>query len=68
MKISARNVLDGIVKEVKIGTTTSHVMIDVKGMTITAAITNESVEDLGLKAGSKVKAIVKSSDVIVAVE
>lgn len=68
MKISARNVLDGVVKEVKIGTTTSHVLIDVKGMTITAAITNESVEDLGLKAGSKVKAIVKSSDVMVAVE
>lgn len=67
MKISARNVLEGTVKEVKKGSTTSHVLIDVKGLTVTASITNESVEDLGLKAGVKVSAIVKSSDVMVAV-
>lgn len=68
MKISARNVFDGVVKDVKKGSTTAHVTIDVKGMTITASITNESVDDLGLKSGAKVKAIVKSSDVIVAVD
>ena len=68
MKISARNVLDGIVKEVKKGSTTAHVTIDVKGLIITSPITNEAVDDLGLKSGSKVKAIVKSSDVIVAVD
>ena len=38
MNISARNVLEGTVKEVKKGTTTSHVLIDVKGLTITAQI------------------------------
>ena len=68
MKISARNVLEGTVKEVKKGATTSHVLIDVKGLTVTASITNESVEALGLKAGLKVKAVIKSSDVMVAVE
>ncbi len=68
MKISARNVLDGVVKDVKKGSTTAHVTIDVKGLTITASITNESVDDLGLKSGAKVKAIIKSSDVIVAVD
>jgi molybdopterin-binding protein len=68
MKISARNVLDGEVKQVKMGATTAHVLIDVKGLTITASITNESVDELGLKPGVKVKAIVKSSDVIVAVD
>ena len=68
MKISARNVLEGTVKEVKKGTTTSHVLIDVKGSIITSSITNESVEELGLKAGSKVKTIIKSSDVMVAVD
>ncbi len=68
MKISARNVLDGVVKEVKKGSTTAHVTIDVKGLIITSSITNEAVDDLGLKSGSKVKAIVKSSDVIVAVD
>ena len=68
MKISARNVLEGTVKEVKKGATTSHVLIDVKGSTITSSITNESVDELGLKAGSKVKTIIKSSDVMVAVD
>ena len=68
MKISARNVLEGTVKEVKKGATTSHVLIDVKGLTITSSITNEAVDELGLKAGSKVKTIIKSSDVMVAVE
>lgn len=66
MKISARNVFEGTVKDIKKGATTAHVTIDVKGLTVTASITNEAVEDLGLKAGSAVKAIVKSSDVIVA--
>ena len=68
MKISARNVLEGTVKEVKKGVTTSHVLIDVKGSIITSSITNESVDELGLKAGSKVKAIIKSSDVMVGVD
>lgn len=68
MKISARNAFDGVVKEVKKGATTAHVVIDVNGLKVTASITNESVDDLGLAAGSKVKAIIKSSDVIVAVD
>jgi molybdopterin-binding protein len=68
MKISARNVLEGTVKEVKKGATTSHVLIGVKGSIITSSITNESVEELRLKAGSKVKTIIKSSDVMVAVD
>ena len=68
MKISARNVFDGTVKEIKEGSTTAHVLIDVKGLTVTASITNKSVEDLGLHVGAKVKAIIKSSDVIVAID
>ncbi|WP_036280406.1 molybdopterin-binding protein [Methylocystis sp. ATCC 49242] len=68
MKISARNAFDGVVKAVVKGSTTAHVTIDVNGLTVTASITNESVEDLGLKAGAKVKAIIKSSDVMVAAD
>jgi molybdopterin-binding protein len=68
MKISARNVLDGTVKDVKKGSTTAHVTIDANGLTITASITNESVDELGLKAGAKVKAVIKSSDVMVALD
>jgi molybdopterin-binding protein len=56
------------VKEVKKGATTSHVLIDVKGLTVTSSITNEAADELGLKTGTKVKAIIIPSDVMVAVE
>ena len=67
MKISARNALAGKVIEIKKGATTAHVVIDVGGSHITASITNESVDELGLKVGEQVHAIIKSSDVMVAV-
>lgn len=67
MKISARNALPGTVVSVTKGATTAHVVIDVNGIKVTASITNEAVDDLGLKVGSAATAIVKSSDVIVAV-
>jgi molybdopterin-binding protein len=66
MKLSARNVLPGTVTAVKRGQTTAHVKIDVGGgNTITAAITVEAVDDLALKTGDKVSAIIKASEVIV---
>ena len=67
MKISARNVFEGKVVEIKKGATTSHVTLDVKGMIFTASITNEAVEELGLKAGATASAIIKSSDVMISV-
>jgi molybdopterin-binding protein len=67
MKISARNVLGGTIKDIKKGTTTAHVTLDVSGQTVTASITNESVDDLGLKIGETVKAVIKSSDVMIAI-
>ena len=51
MKISARNVFEGKIIDVRKGATTSHVVIDVKGLHVTASITNEAVEELGLKVG-----------------
>jgi molybdopterin-binding protein len=69
MKISARNSLEGVIKNVVKGATTAHVEIELKGGEIvTASITNEAVEDLGLVKGKKAHAIIKSSDVMVAVE
>ena len=54
MRISARNQIKGTVVEVKKGATTSHVRVDIgSGPIITSAITNEAVDDLGLKAGGK---------------
>jgi molybdopterin-binding protein len=46
MKISARNRLKGRIIEVKKGATTAHVKIDIGGQTVTAAITNESADEL----------------------
>ena len=67
MRISARNQIKGTVVEVKKGATTAHVRIDVKGTIVTASITNEAVDDLGLKVGDKVHAVIKASDVMVAI-
>ncbi len=68
MKISARNQIPGKVVSVTKGATTAHVKIDIGGTTITASITNEAVDELGLKTGSTVKAIIKASDVMVGVD
>jgi molybdopterin-binding protein len=69
MKISARNKLPGKVVEVVKGATTAHVRIEVGGgQVITASITNEAVDELGLEAGSPAIAVVKASDVLVAVD
>jgi molybdopterin-binding protein len=66
MKLSARNQLKGKVVEVKKGTTTAHVRIDVgHGIVLTSSITNEAVDDLGLKVGDEATAVIKSSDIIV---
>ena len=68
MKISARNVLKGKIVEVVKGTTTAHVRIDVNGTIVTASITNEAVDELALKKGMTASAVIKSSDVMVAVD
>jgi molybdopterin-binding protein len=68
MKISARNQLSGTVLEVHKGATTSHVVIEVGGAKIFASITNEAVADLGLEPGKKATAVIKASDVMVAVD
>ena len=67
MKISARNTLKGKITKITKGATTSHVLIDVQGATVTASITNESVEELKLKEGMEAYAIIKASDVMVGV-
>ncbi|MDE2230348.1 MAG: TOBE domain-containing protein [Alphaproteobacteria bacterium] len=66
MKLSARNQLKGKVIEARKGETTAHVRIDLgNGNVVTASITNEAVDDLALKPGDAVVAIVKASNVMV---
>ena len=68
MKLSARNQLKGTIVDVVKGATTSHVRIDIGGAIVTASITNEAVVDLGLAKGHAAHAIIKASDVMVAVD
>ena len=67
MKLSARNQIKGKVVAVHKGATTAHVRIDIcNGVVITSSITNEAVDDLGLRAGDEAIAVIKASDVMVA--
>lgn len=68
MKLSARNKLKGKVIDVRKGQTTAHVRIDVSGTVVTASITNEAVDELGLKVGQTAYAVIKASDVMVAID
>ncbi len=69
MKLSARNMLKGTVKQIIAGAVNSEVIIQLAGgETIVSVITKESVESLGLAVGKEVYAVVKASNVMVAVE
>jgi molybdopterin-binding protein len=69
MKLSARNIIPGKVLEVVKGATTSHVRIEIAGgQVLTSSITNEAVDELGLKVGGTAYAVIKASDVLVAVD
>ncbi len=69
MKISARNQLPGTVKTVTEGAVMSEVVVDVEGgHEIVAAITAESARRLGLKPGAHVVAVIKSTEVMLAVD
>jgi len=67
MKISARNQLAGKVTSVNEGAAIANVVIDVNGQRLVASITVEAARELGLREGAEVTAIVKASDVILAV-
>jgi molybdopterin-binding protein len=68
MKLSARNIIKGKIVEVKKGETTAHVRIDIGGAVITSSITNEAVDELKLQAGQQGYAVIKASDVMVAID
>ena len=65
MRLSARNQLQGKLVELHKGATTAHVRIDIGGAVVTAAITNEAVDELALAVGDNVVAVIKASDVMV---
>ena len=67
--ISARNQFVGTISKVKKGAVNGHVGLDIMGGNkITASITNEAIETLGLVEGGQAVAIVKATDVLVAID
>lgn len=69
MKISARNVLKGTVKSIRHGTVNSEVVVELPGGNeIVSMITKGSAESLELAVGKEVYAVVKASNVMIAVE
>ena len=68
MKLSARNRLDGTVTSITKGEATANVVVDVAGQRLVASITVEAAEELALREGASVTAIVKASDVILATD
>jgi molybdopterin-binding protein len=69
MKLSARNVLKGKIVKILKGAVNSEVILELPGGTqIVSIITNTSVDSLELKKGKEAYAVIKASNVMVAVE
>ncbi len=64
--LSARNQFPGTVTSVKLGTIMAEVRITAGDLEFVSVITRESAEHLALKAGDRVTAVVKSTEVMVA--
>ena len=67
MRLSARNKINATVTGITTGEATANVALDAGGTRLVASITVEAADELGLAEGSRVVAVVKASDVILAV-
>ena len=65
MALSARNQLRGTIKDVKLGNVMAHVTVQVGDNEIESVITRRSAEELGLKPGDAVTAVIKSTEVMI---
>ncbi|WP_016881138.1 MULTISPECIES: molybdopterin-binding protein [unclassified Rhodococcus (in: high G+C Gram-positive bacteria)] len=70
MRLSTRNQLAGTITEVTLGSVMATVKVKLDGgeQIVTASITKEAVEELGLKAGVGATVLVKSTEVMLGVE
>lgn len=68
MKISARNILKGTIKEIILGAVNAEVILDVNGTEIAAQISITSVKHLGLTVGKTAYAVIKTDSVLVGVD
>jgi len=66
MAISARNNIEGVVSKIENGMVASTVKIEIsKSTNLTSMITKEAVDELNLKEGDKVKAVIKATEVLI---
>jgi molybdopterin-binding protein len=69
MKVSARNAIKGTVKKVIPGVINTEVTLEIApGIEVTAIITKSSAESLNITEGKEAYAVIKSSDVLVAID
>lgn len=69
MRISARNILKGRVSKLTEGAVNTEVVVELAGgVKVVSIITKSSAEGLGLEEGKEVYAVIKASDVMIAVE
>jgi len=64
MTLSARNHLPGTVEEITLGGVMAHVVVRVGNNLVESVITRKSAEEMKLKKGDKVTAIIKSTEVM----
>ncbi|HEY9598088.1 MAG TPA: molybdopterin-binding protein [Cyanophyceae cyanobacterium] len=69
MKVSARNVFKGTIKRIVTGVVNTEVKLEIApGVELTSIITSASAEELGLAEGKQAYAVIKSSNVMIAME
>jgi molybdopterin-binding protein len=68
VKLSARNQLNGTVRNVELGAIMAEVAVDVGGQQIVSAITRASAERLGLAEGQPVTVFIKATEVLLGVD
>ena len=63
--LSARNQFSGTIKSIKLGNVMAEVVVTVGNIEIVSAITRGSVDHLGLQVGDTVRAVIKSTEVMI---
>jgi molybdopterin-binding protein len=66
MELSARNQISGTITKVTLGTIMAEVEVQIDAASVAAAITRSSVERLDLKAGERVKVVIKATEIMIA--
>lgn len=69
MKISARNTIKGKIEKISSGAVNSEIILEIApGIKVVSIITKSSVESLGLTEGQEAYAVIKASEVMIAVD